>query len=187
MPSFFLALLFTVIASIGGRDQRLVAGLSARLGSSMNLLVVGWIASAVTASTAAGAGFLMARLLPPDAKTMLVAFALLAAGLEMLLLHGRKLPYEPTRSLVAIFLVLVAQQIGDGARFLILVVAISTGNPVLAAIGGAVGGGLALAIGWAGRGETYARLPLRLIRRSVASALIVIGVVIGLYARGILV
>lgn len=187
MPSFFLALLCTVIASVGGRDQRLVAGLSARLGSSANLLVVAWIASAVTASLAAGAGFLMARLLPPDAKTMLVAFALLAAGFEMLLLHGRKAPHEPTRSLAAIFIVLVAQQIGDGARFLILAIAISTGNPVLAAIGGALGGGISLTAGWVGRGEAYARLPLRPIRRSVATALIMLGVVIGLYARGILV
>src|SRR5690606_8293656 len=115
------------------------------------------LASAITAALAAGAGFLMARLLPPDAKTMLVAFALLAAGAEMLLLHGRKPPDEPTRSLFAILVVLVAQQIGDGARFLVLAIAIATGGPVLAALGGAAGGGIALTAGWAARGEAYAR------------------------------
>lgn len=129
----------------------------------------------------------MARLLPPDAKTMLVAFALLAAGVEMLLLHGRRIPHEPTRSLFAILVVLVTQQIGDGARFLVLAMAIATGNPVLAAIGGALGGGIALSAAWVGRGEAYGRLPLRPIRRSIAAALIVIGVVIGLYAKGILI
>ena len=186
MPSFFLGLLCTIVASIGGRDQRLVAGIAARLGSSANLLVIAWLSSALTASLAAGAGFLIARLLPPDAKTMLVAFALLAAGLEMLLLHGRKVPHEPTRSVVAIGIVLVAQQIGDGARFLVLAIAIATGDPVLAAIGGTLGGGTALTAAWAERGEAYARLPLRLIRRGVASGLIVTGLVIGLYAKGIL-
>ena len=186
MPSFFLALLCTFIAAIGGRDQRLVSALAARLGSSGALLAVAWISSAITACLAAGAGFYLARLLPPDAKVMLVAFALLAAGLEMLLLHGRNTPDEPTRSLFAILVVLVAKQIGDGARFLVLALAIATGGPLLAAIGGTVGGGLALTAGWAGRGEAYAKLPLRAVRRSVAAVLVLTGVVIGLYARGVL-
>lgn len=186
MPSFFLALLCTVIAAIGGRDQRLVAGIASRLGSSGSLLAVAWLSCAITAGLAAGAGFFMARLLPPDAKVMLVAFALLAAGLEMLLLHGRKVPDEPTRALFPILVVLVAQQIGDGARFLILALAIATGGPVLAAIGGTVGGGIALTAAWAGRGEAYGRLPLQNLRRGVAAVLIVTGIVIGLHARGVL-
>lgn len=186
MPAFFLALLLAAAASFGRRDQVLVAHLSARLGQSSALLVTAWAAACVTAALAAAAGGMLAQIMPPGAKHMLVALALLVGAVETLWPWRVKRPDEPTRSSFAIFVVLVAHQIGDGARFLILAIAVVAGNPVLSGVGGALGSGAALTLAWA-MGASFAQvLPLRAIRMALASAMALAGVVIGLSARGLL-
>ncbi len=187
MPAFFLALILSALASFGRRDQLLVAHLAARLGQSPALLAVAWLAACITAGLAALAGSLLATIMPPAAKHMLVAFALLLGALELLWpWRVRSGPEEPTRSHFAIFAVLAAQQVGDGARFLILALAVAAGNPVLAGIGGALGSGAMLTLGWA-LGEDMPRaLPLRPIRYALAAAMGLAAVVIGLSARGII-
>lgn len=186
MPAFFLALLLAAAASFGRRDQLLVAHLSGRLGQSMALLVTAWAAACVTAALAAAAGGMLAVMLPPAAKHMLVALALLVGAVETLWPWRIKRPDEPTRSAFAIFVVLVAQQIGDSARFLILAIAIVAGNPVLAGLGGALGSGAALTAAWA-LGDTMDRhVPLRAVGYVLAGAMALAGVYIGLSTRGLL-
>lgn len=186
MPSLFFALIACFLAAFGARDQRLVAMLSTRLGASNALLATGWLVSAITAALAAFAGAGLALLLPPAGKTMLVAFALLLAALELAWPFRRREPEEPTRSLFAIAVVLGARQVGDGARFLVVAIAAATGAPVLAAIGGALGGGAALTLGWA-LGENLARrYPVRWIRLGIAVALVVAAAWSALSARGII-
>lgn len=186
MPSFFLALLATALAAFGGRDQLLLARLAERHGPSDALLAIAWLASAITAAFAAWAGVALAALLPPAAKSMLAAIALLLAGAEMAIPWRWRRMEEPTRSTVATLIVLVAAQVGDGARFLILAVAVATGNPVLAALGGAVGGGAALTLGWMQAGALAGAGWLRALRLGIGAALFLTGLVIGLSARGIL-
>ncbi|MDD3799034.1 MAG: hypothetical protein PHE36_07655 [Novosphingobium sp.] len=186
MPSFFLALLAAALASFGGRDQRLVARLSGRLGGSGVLLALAWIAACGTAVLAALAGAGVTQILPPAAKHMLAAFALLLGGLELAWPWRLRKVEEPTRSAVAILIVLGSLQIGDGARFLILAIAVVTGDPVLAAAGGALGSGAVLTMGWAMGPDMERTLPLKPIRYAVAAVLVVAGVVIGLSARGII-
>ena len=186
MSPFFLALLSTGLASFGGRDQLLVAQLAGRLGPSRILLAIAWFASAFTAALAALAGMGIALLLPPAAKAMLAGFALLAGAVEMAWPWRWRRTEEPTRSAFAILIVLIAAQIGDGARFLVLAVAVATGEPVLAAFGGALGGGAALTLGWAqgaawGKGDR-----LRRLRLMIAGILALAGVIIALSARGLL-
>jgi len=186
MPSFFLALLACFVASAGARDQRLVAALSARLGAGNALLAASWMASAITACIAAVAGAAVGSLLPPAGKAMFVAFALLAAAVELALPIRQRDLDEPTRSVFAVVLVLIARQIGDGARFLIAAIAAATGVPVLAALGGAIGAGAALTLGWGLGGALTARLPLRPIRSGIAGILLFAALWTGLSARGII-
>ncbi|OCC23691.1 hypothetical protein MB02_11050 [Croceicoccus estronivorus] len=186
MPAFFLALLTAALASFGGRDQRLVSHLSGRLSAGRSLLTVAWLSAIVTGGLAAAAGAGVALILPPAAKHMLVAFALLLGGIELAWPWRLRKAEEPTRSAPAILIVLCSLQIGDGARLLILAIAVVTGDPIFAGVGGAIGSGAMLTMGWAMGPELDRALPLRPLRYAVAGLLLVAGVVIGLSARGII-
>ena len=186
MPSFFFALIACFLAATGGRDQRLMAQLSTRLGASNALLATGWAVSAATAALAAYAGAGLAQLMPPAGKTMFVALALLFAAIELAWPVAVREPEEPTRSLFAIALVIASRQLSDGARFLVVAIAAATGAPHFAAIGGAIGGGAAIALGWA-LGEVFVRrLPVRAIRLVIGGGLLLVAAWAGLAARGIL-
>lgn len=117
---------------------------------------------------------------------MLVAIAMLFAAVELAWPNSRKPAQEPTRSLVAITLVLLSRQFGDAARFLVFAIAAATGAPVLAGIGGALGGGVAITIGWMAGGELERALPLRLIRSLLAGGVLLAELFIGLSARGLI-
>jgi putative Ca2+/H+ antiporter (TMEM165/GDT1 family) len=80
-------------------------------------------------------------------------------------------------------LVLVARQIGDGARFAVFALAAWSEWPILAGIGGALGGAAAVAIGWAAGGEALARWPLRPLRVMLAIGLGIAALFIGIDAR----
>lgn len=186
MSAFFFALLATFLAATGGRDQRLVSALAARLGASGPLLAAGWIACAASSAVAAFAGAGLAQMMPPEGKTMFVALALLLGAAELVWPVRLRDPAEPTRSFAAITLVIASRQVGDAARFLIVAFAAAAGAPGLAGAGGLLGGGAALTLGWALAGQMEARLPLRAIRLSIAAAMLLAAVWTGLSARGIL-
>ncbi|WFL76208.1 hypothetical protein P7228_09365 [Altererythrobacter arenosus] len=186
MDSFLLPLIATFLISLGGRDQLTVARLAERLGPAPGLLAAGALVSTATAALMATAGLTVAELLPSAAKQMLVAFALLAAAIELFWPVRMKAPTEPTRSLGAIALALFFRQIGDGARFAIFAFAAATVLAPMAAIGGALGGFAALLLGWMMRGELERRLPLRGIRIALGGALAIAAIVLALSARALL-
>ncbi len=186
MPSFFLTMLAVLLTSTGARDQLLMARLSAALGGSVGLLLAGWLSAAAVAAVMAIAGSAIAGFLPPPGKLMLAAFALIAGGAELASNRKAKQPDEPTRSLFAIFVVLLARQMGDGTRFLIFALAIATGSALLAGVGGAVGGGVALTIGWALGEDATAKLPLRAIRILMGVLFLIAGVYTAIDARGLI-
>lgn len=186
MPSFFLAFIGALLTSIGSRDQLLVAQLSARLGSAYGLLAVGWVVAALSAFVMAWAGQAVAQILPSDGKTMLVAIALVLAAVELAWPNRTTHLQEPTRSLGAIALVLFSRQLGDAGRFLVFAIAAATGAPLLAGIGGTLAGGVGVTIGWMAKADLEKALPLRTIRRVLAVIVLLIGVMIGLTARGLI-
>ena len=187
MPAFLFALVTVALTSFGGRDQLLVADLSARQGQRVGLLLVGCIIAVLTAGAMALSGQYIASMLPSAGKTMLVAFALLAATFELAWPVKTKKPEEPTYSLGATAIVMLARQVGDGSRFLIFAFAAWSGTPWFAAAGGAVGGIIAIAAGWAMAEDLQAVLPVKLMRRALAGIVLVVGVYVALSARGIIV
>ena len=185
MPTLLFALIAAVLASTGARDQRLVAAFAGKLGKASGLLVASWLIATLTAGAAAWAGSAMGALLPPAAKQMLAAIALVLAAAEMLWPRSDREPVEPTRSLGAFAIVLAARQIGDGPRFLIFAIAIAGNAPALAAIGGAIGSAAALTLGWALGADLTQRLPLKTLRVAIAALLLLAGVVIAILSRGL--
>lgn len=184
MSWFLFAFVAVALVSIGGRDQMLVARLADRLGRGAGPMVAGSAASLVSALLMAVAGLSLALVLPGAAADMLVAIALLLAAIELVRRPNAKLPEEPTRSLFATFVVLLARQVGDAARFLVFAFA-AGGSAWLAAAGGALGGTAALAVGWAA-GAELERAPLRALRLALAACIAIAAIAIGLQARGII-
>jgi hypothetical protein len=82
--------------------------------------------------------------------------------------------------------VLFAGQMTDAARFLVLALAVATGEPVLAAIGGTLGTGAVLTAGWALGTDWEERMFLRTIRFAAMALFALAAVVTGLAARGII-
>jgi hypothetical protein len=186
LPSFFLALIAAALATLGGREAVRVARLSATLGGGAALLVAGCLACLIACALAARLGSGIALELAPEAKTMLVAIALLLAGFELLILRPGKAPVEPTRSFGAVLLVLGAAQLTAAAGFLVFALAAATGAPWLAAAGGALGSAAVFAAAWSVGVEWERRLPLRLLRTGVAGLLLSAALATGLAARGLL-
>ena len=184
MSSLFFAFLAVLLGTIGSRDQLIVAHFSSASKRGPGVLVAAIASAALSAMAMALAGQVIGGLLPDPAKAMLVAIALLFAAIELAWPARYVSPEEPTRSLAAIVIVLIAKQFGDGARFLVFAVAAATGAPVLAGMGGALGGALALAAAWAAGEAAVARAPLRAIRMVLAALALALAVIVGLGARG---
>lgn len=183
MDGFLLSLLLVVALASGGRDQMMVAQWSEALGRSAGLLVVAALSAAITAAAMAWVGGDLVAIVNARAKQMMVAFALGMAALSLAWPVRLAAPREPTRSLPALFIVLVSRQIGDSARFGIFALALWTGAPVASGLGGALGGAAAVGLAWAVGAETLGRWPLRAVRLWLAGALLVAALFIGLDAR----
>jgi Ca2+/H+ antiporter, TMEM165/GDT1 family len=147
MSAALLAFLAAVLAGLGARDQMLVAQLAAR--RSLPLVVVGLaiLTSAATAGLAARAGEVLIPELTAGARLLFAGFAAVVAGVECLVLRPPRALKEPTRSLAAHAIVLIAHQMTDAARFLIFAIAVATAGPSGAALGGAGGGAASVTIG----------------------------------------
>jgi putative Ca2+/H+ antiporter (TMEM165/GDT1 family) len=183
MDSFLFCFLLVFAIGLGGRDQVIVARLSETLEQSLPLLIVGAICATISAAAMTFFGSTMAGILPQRAAEMLVAIALAFAAIELFWPVRLKPMDEPTRSLGAIGMVLLARQIGDGARFVIFAFAAEATYPATTVLGGALGGTAALALGWVLGAELEARLPLRHIRIGMGVCLILVALFIGLNAR----
>lgn len=148
MAGFLYAMLAVLLASLGARDQMLVADLAARLGARVSLLAVATVTATMATAAAAWGASELAQIMPGKSRLIVAALALALGGGEALILRPRPAPREPTRSLVAVGIVLLAQQITDSARFLVFALGLATMAPVPALIGGVTGSMAALTLGW---------------------------------------
>lgn len=183
MDGFLLSLLLVFALATGGRDQWLVAHWADALGQSTQLLAVAVLSACLAAAAMAWIGAEFAAMLPRRAAQMLVAFAMAIAAFELAWPVRVKQPQEPTRSFPAIAIVLLARQIGDGARFGVFALAAWTAWPLTAGLGGALGGAAAVGVGWAAGARAIAGWPLRIIRGALAAGLGVAAIFMGLDAR----
>lgn len=180
MPAFFLTFVAVAFAMLAGRDAARVARLRARLGWAGPLLVTALLAALAGAGLAAWIAGELAPLVPSRFRPLVVALALGLAGLEVLLRAAPKQAKEPTRSMGAITLVLLLGMVSDASGFIILSLAIATGEPLLAATGGALGALLVL-VGAIVAGNDWQALPLGLLRLVVGFGLVLAATAIALF------
>ncbi len=163
-----------------------MARLSAALGGGTALLAVGWLACALAGALAAHLGAALRPGLASEARSLLVAFALLLAAAELIVLRPGRTPVEPTRSFGAVLLVLGTAQLTAAAGLLVLALAAATGKPWLAASGGVLGSGAVFTAAWSMAEEWEGRLPLAALRYGAAGLMAVAAAGTVLAARGLL-
>ncbi|MFN4114005.1 MAG: hypothetical protein ACK4GD_08695 [Sphingomonadaceae bacterium] len=186
MPAFFLALVAAALFSLGARDQVLAGRLAIVRGGAAGLIPVVLVVTALSSGLMAYGGSLVAGMLPPAAKSMLVAFALGAAAFELAWTRKDTVPREPTHSLGALFIVLLARQLGDAARFGVFALAAATGSPPLSALGGWLGGAAVLVATLLAPEDLSDPALLRPLRLVLAGLCALAAVVMALGARGLL-
>ena len=171
MPAFFLTFLAVAAAMLAGRDAVRLARLRAGLGWMAPLCVTVLLAALGAAALAAWIADELAPLLSGAMKPLVVGLALALAGLEVLLRRLPSEPKEPTRSMGAITLVLLLGMLIDAGGFIILSLAIATGEPWLAASGGALA---AIVVHFAAifAGNDWEQLPLRAMRWVTGTSLL---------------
>lgn len=179
LPAFVAVLL----AGVADRPPLLAALLADRYGT--RAVWPGVVAAqAAGFALAAAAGALVAPHLSPNARALLLALALLAAGGATLFeakirdrLDGWRLPPILTAALGTAILAL-----GDRSQFLVFALGARTPDPVLAAIGGTLAGTI-LTVAAAVLGERgWRRLPLAAFRMGAGALLLLAGAVTGLGA-----
>ena len=163
MAVFLLTMLAALIAGVGARDQLLTASMAARRGAGIGVLAVAVGAALLSAGLAGWAGAITAPLIEPLARTYLMAMALGLAALEMIVLRPGRQASEPTESLGALAVVLLAQQITDAARLLVFALAAGSAVPQFAIAGGMLGCAATAVLGWSAGGK-LAALPLLRVR-----------------------
>lgn len=183
MDSFLLCLILTFVIALGGREQLIVAQFTDALERTPALLVTGMACAVLSAGLMAFAGAHIAALLPQRAADMLIAFALGFAAIELAWPVKLRQMKEPTRSIVAIGIVVLFRQVGDAARFVIFAFAAEATFAATAFIGGAIGGMAAVTLGWSVGLAQMETFPLRIVRLVMAACLFVAALVIGLNAR----
>ncbi len=178
MTGFLFTFIAVLLAGIGARDQVTVARLSSGTGQRPALLVLAVVLSFATAAFAAWLSLEVTPWLNDRARTLLAAIVLAFAGGESLLLSPGRKPEEPTRSLAATAVVLLAHQVSDAARFLVFGMAVATGAALPAGAGGAMGGALMLAAAWAAP-ELFEWQRLKPLRRGTGAVLLLAALFVG--------
>lgn len=185
MSGFLLALLACLAVMAPGRDGVRMAQLADRLGPGAGLLLPIWLSALASNALAAWLSALLAPAMPPRVRLMFLALALVLAAVELALRRHPRAPQEPTRSTGAILLVLLASQVTDGARLLVLAVALYTAQPVAAAVGGALASGAVLTLALLAGGRWISLVPLRALSLGMAALYLVLGIYAGLSAGGL--
>ncbi|WP_260926847.1 hypothetical protein [Novosphingobium sp. 9] len=184
MPAFYLTFLAVLLAGFGARDQITMASLARVQGQRPGVLLTGMVCAFLTAGLAAWAGLWMLGHLPPPARGIFAAMALAIAGVESLLVVPRKTLLEPTLSLGALALVLVAQQITDAARFVVLAMAVGMAAPLVSGLAGAFAGAALAVLAWSQPDWLYT-LSARWVRRGVGATLMLVAALVAIANLGI--
>ncbi|MEP5938093.1 MAG: hypothetical protein ABJ239_07195 [Erythrobacter sp.] len=139
MEIFAFTLIAVMLTSLVGKDARVVADLSAKLGAGPGLYSVSALSAIATAGAMAWLGAEFSSWLIGAARGYLIAGALLAAAAMLLTPVELTLPREPTRSHGAIGLVLLARQIIDAPRLLIFAAAAAKAEALAPFLAGGLG------------------------------------------------
>ena len=182
MDALLTAFVAAALAEWGDKTQLLVALLAAATRRPGRVLAGLFLALAASNALAAAAGTVIAGMVTIRAMTLLVALALLFAGVAGLIRREVK-EAAPARWLVAgAFVLCLAAEIGDRTQFLTFALAGRFGSAPLTAAG-ATAGALAACLPAALLGERLREtVPMRPLRYAIAGAFLVAGFLVAVSA-----
>jgi putative Ca2+/H+ antiporter (TMEM165/GDT1 family) len=184
MDALMAALVLGAICQAGDKTPWLAAILSDRFRSPWIVILATAIGLAGNYALGVVGGILIAPMVTPEARTLLLALALLLAGLSTTMrarspdrLDGWKLGAFGTSALGLAIMIF-----GDRMQFVVVALAAGSDLPWLAAVGATLGG-LAVAAPAALVGERqWLAMPQRVIRIATATLLVMLGLIFGLMA-----
>ncbi|WP_184053437.1 TMEM165/GDT1 family protein [Sphingomonas aerophila] len=175
MDALMAALVAAALAHVGDAPATLAAILADRFRKPGLVILAAAIALAAASAIAVAAGMLLAPLITPKAKLLMLALALALQGGGALFpakapdrLQGWRLGAFAT-SLLGLFI----QFFGDGIQFVVVVLAARSPVPALAGVGATLGALVAIAPAAVLGENAWHRLPLRPARLVVALAFLV--------------
>lgn len=188
MDALLLGLLGCLLGEIGDKSQLLVLALAIRYDRDRAVIAGIIVAAIVNAAISATAGAYLGPMLAANARLLFLALAVLflSVGLLWRVKAPDPLSGWPTGAFLTTAIGLFILGFGDGPQFLILGIATYSGNPVLAALGGAIGVIAASVPVVVLRDRLFALLPVRPIRLTGGIMLLLAGAVMGLSALSLL-
>lgn len=176
MDALVTAFVAAALAEWGDKTQLVVAFLAARSGRPGTVLAGLLVAAVVSNIVAALAGDLVAQTITPQAMALLLAVALLFAGVAGLIRRDPP-PLGSTRTplFLAALILTLAAELGDRTQFLTFALAGRFELPWLAAAG-ATAGMLAACVPAAALGEPIRSMaPIRVVRMTGAVLFLIVG------------
>jgi len=178
------ALVAAALAQVGDRTAWLAAILADRYRTPGLVILAAAVALLIASGIAAAGGALLAPLLTPNARQLMLALALILQGGGALFPAKAPDPLRGWRTGAAAttLLGLFVLAFGDGIQFIVVTLAARSPVPALAAIGATIGS-LAVIAPAALIGETrWRRLPLAPIRTAIGVVFVIAGAILALGA-----
>lgn len=186
MDALVTAFVASALAEWGDKTQLLAVALAAHTGRPGKVLVALFLAILVSSLLAALAGVIVADMVSIEAMTLLVAVALMFAGVAGLIRH-RPPKIEESRLpwIVAAAILFLAAEFGDRSQFITFALAGRFDSFALAAAGAVAGimaaAGPAALLG----GRLATVLPIGTIRYAGAALFLLTGFVVAMQALGL--
>ncbi len=178
------AMVAALLAQASDRQPWLAARLAQQFNNSTAIILATALALAISNALGAVAGMLMAPILTPNARALLLCFALVSAGTSCFG-HAKPLPQAGGATLGAFLtglITLLAASLGDRTQFLTAAIAARSELPVFAAFGATIGALVVHAAAILSDADAPRRLPMRAIRIVIGLALVLAGIIAGLSA-----
>lgn len=183
VPAFIAALL----TQLGDRTPLLTAILADRFGRPLTVAFAAALAHALGNSIAAIGGYWLAPMLTPEAQSLLLALALLFAGLGALWKVGTPDRLERWRigALLTAFFGVFILALGDRAQFFTFAIA-TRGMPWFAAAGATLGAFVVAFVAAVLGEKGWQRIPFRWLRIATGILFLLAGAIVGLGALRLL-
>jgi putative Ca2+/H+ antiporter (TMEM165/GDT1 family) len=179
MDALVPALIAALLAGVGDKPALFAARMRDRYRAAP-ILSGFLLAQVIACAIAVGGALLVAPLLTPNAKALLLALALITGGAGGVLRRIAVAPDRSARGPAMAFGEMVVLALTDRASFITFALAVRGAEPALAGVGATIGAvalaGVAVTLGSAG----WRALPLRWLSLTGGAMLVVVGVIAGL-------
>lgn len=188
MDAFLPVLIAAALAQFSDRAPMLAAVLSDRHDAPRRVLLAFAVAHLIGFALASGAGLIMANVMSPEARRLILGLAFLFGAFGMVWRQGRLDRLEGWRigAVATAFLGAFILAFGDRTQFLALGFSAWSASPVLPALGATIGAMIPTTIAVIMGEASWSRLPHRAVRYATAAVFALTGILLALTAWGLI-